>query len=157
MNEIKISMEQIKDAFKSSLSGRIINFRDQFILERADGRYLVLIIQFNNFNGELTKYRYEFVSIATGKRVEPKTTAYAKICSDLPTLKKVSDNNNIINAAKNRILFNRFSKLYDSLLKKKYWTPKEHVEYYQYLAEMKDIKSQSFKLIYDYFMGTKCQ
>ena len=150
MSEIKNIMEQIKDAFKSSLSGRIIYFRDQFILERSDDKYLVMIIQFNNFNGELRRYRYEFVSITTGKRIDPKTPAYAKLCSQLPTLKKVS-----ANVAKNRILFNRFNKLFESMMQKKYWTPKEHMEYYQYLEEMKDAKSKSFKLIYDYFMGTK--
>lgn len=138
----------------ASIHGRKLLLRDQFVLETRVGKYLILVVQHVNFNGDMRHHKYEIISIDRLERVAPDSPEYQKLISVLPTLKKVSESG-LVNVAKWRILAGKFDALLESLITKKVWTPREHASYFMYLNDMREARPASFRFVYSYFMGDK--
>lgn len=152
MSAISEIVQRVYDSKEFNVKGYSISLKDTFLLTQSANAYIVFIAEKSNFDGTNQSYRYVIYTVSEENVVASSSELYKEITSRLPVLTDLSNVGGKLDFALKRALSKQLEILIESYVKHNGLSENEKVAYISYLNEMENIKSPTFKPIYDFFI-----
>lgn len=153
MNEImKIQMNMYmgKDFAERGFSR---NINDAFIYTVTGEIFVIFVVEDRQLSGELLQYWYAVFSMENNSPVDSDTELYKEIVEQLPGLNCPQGLDAIPDFNERRRLEDELSAIIGIVQEQGDLTPGLKERYIDYLTEMKKLKTESFKPVYDFFIN----